>query len=40
MTEIFDLSQMSGVIPSPELNALANQGCYNQPIVSTPPVLP
>ena len=26
MTEMFNLSQMLGVIPSPELNALANQG--------------
>ena len=26
MTEMFNLSQMSGVIPSPELNVLANQG--------------
>ena len=41
MTEMFKLSQMSGVIPSPELNAMdANQGWYNQPIVSTPSVLP
>ena len=41
MIEMFKLSQMSGVIPSPELNAMdANQGWYNQPIVSTPSVLP
>ena len=26
MTEMFNLSQMSAVIPSPELNAMANQG--------------
>ena len=39
MTEMFNLSQMSGVIPSPELNAIANQGWYNQPTVSTPSVL-
>ena len=40
MTEMFNLSQMLGVTPSPELNALANQGWYNQPIVSTLSVLP
>ena len=41
MTEMFNLSQMSGIIPSPELNAMdSNQGWYNQPIVSTPSVLP
>ena len=40
MTEMFNLSQMSGVYPSPELNAKANQGWYNQPIVLTPSVLP
>ena len=39
MTEMFNLLQMSGVISSPELNALTNQGWYNQPIVSTPSVL-
>ena len=26
MTEMFNLSQMSAVIPSPESNAMANQG--------------
>ena len=26
MTEMFNLSQMWAVIPSPELNAMANQG--------------
>ena len=31
---------MSGVIHSPDLNALANQGWYNQPIVYTLSVLP
>ena len=40
MGEMFNLSEMSGVIPSPEMNALANQGWYNQPIVSTPSALP
>ena len=40
MTEMFNFYQMSGVISSPELNALTNQGWYNQPIVSTPSVLP
>ena len=40
MSEMFNISQMSGVIPSPELNALANQGWYNQQIVLTPSVLP
>ena len=36
---MFSLSQMSGLIPSPELNALANQGWHSQPIVSTPSLL-
>ena len=40
MTEMFNLSQRSAVSPSPELNAMANQGWQNQPIVSTPSVLP
>ena len=29
MNEMFNLSQMSGLIPSPELNVLANQGLSN-----------
>ena len=40
MTEIFNLFQMSGVILSPGLNAMANQGWHNQTIVSTYSVLP
>ena len=40
MTDMVNLSQMSGIILSPELNAPANQGWYNQQIVSTPSVLP
>ena len=30
MNEMFNLSQMSGLIPSPELNVLANQGWCNK----------
>ena len=40
MNEMINLSQILGVLPSFELNALANQGWCNQPIVSTPSVLP
>ena len=41
MTDMFNLSQISGIIPSPELNEMdSNQRWYNQPIVSTPSVLP
>ena len=40
MTKMVILSQMSGVIPSHELNAIINQGWYNEPIVSTPSAFP
>ena len=40
MTKMFNLSQMSGIIPPPKLNAIVNQGWYNEPIVSRPLVFP